>query len=66
MLAIINTAMSQTHAAVPCLLASWAPSYGTIVFQQVPDSRCNRVMDLEDIEVVHVSLQSPTPQEAQP
>ena len=32
MLAIINTAMSRTHATVPCLLAWWVPSHGTMVF----------------------------------
>jgi hypothetical protein len=73
MLAVINTAMSQTRAITSCLLACRAPSHGNIVFQQMPEIRrnaqanpCGRAGDLEDAEVVHVSLQSPTPQEAQP
>ena len=72
MLAIIFTAMSQTHATVACLLAWWVPSHGTTL-QHVPEitrnaqvNPCDRVGDLGDIEGVHVSLQSPSPQEAQP
>ncbi len=41
MLAIIIAAMSQTHATVACLLACWAPSYGTTVLQQVLGIRRN-------------------------
>lgn len=57
MLAIIITAMSQTHATVACLLACWAPSHGTIIFQQVPEIRrnaqvnpCDRVGNRDDVE----------------
>ena len=72
MLAIIFTAMSQTHATVACLLAWWVPSHGTTL-QHVPEitrnaqvNPCDRVGDLGDVEGVHVSLQSPNSQEAQP